>query len=370
MPGQEAGATIAPNTNNDKHPRFDVLDDDADIASLSEWPLFQDALVWLNGHIGRPYAEADAAAMQYQTRHRRFGRTAIVAGTAAIVLAVVQLALKLSWPDMVHATGLLEAAAVLAGLISVSLGLWSKYDHQWLTYRHRAERLRMLKFQSLGWPELWAGDMHAWRAMVQSQLEQINNSHHFTDIEKWCHGGRVEDDPPALTHEVKPSLASAIADYYLSKRVDYQADYFKNQSKRHERQVGILRHFGLPLFFTSVICVLIHFGADHQAGSLIDAGESEAAEVWERLAVWALALAAALPVLGVGIRTWTTALEHARSASLFAAKNRALLHEHKHIEQHKSDFNAIMHRIAHIEHFLENEHREWLRLLLDAEWFL
>jgi hypothetical protein len=30
----------------------------------------------------------------------------------------------------------------------------------------------------------------------------------------------------------------------------------------------------------------------------------------------------------------------------------------------------VIDRIAHIEHFLANEHREWLRLPLEAEWFL
>ncbi len=370
MSAEKTKLSLAPDDDAVHRDKFDMLDDDDDLALVASWPVLHDALTWLHEHVGKPYETADSAALSYQTSHRRIGRTAIVAGTAAIVLAIVQLALKQSWPQLLWGAGLLEVIAVVAGLISVCSGLWWKYDRQWLQQRHRAERLRMLKFQSLARPELWRDDLERWQAWVNEHRQRIDSVSDFSDIEAWCHEGRAEIDPLSTEQVSDPARVRALAAYYLRKRVNYQACYFKKQSARHAKQVGRLRHFGLPLFFASVISVLVHFGADVRAHTLIEIGQTDAAQWWELIAVWALALAAALPVIGVGVRTWTTAMEHARSASLFAAKHQALVRVHKHIEQDATDSTAVMRHIAHVEYFLENEHREWLRLLLDAEWFL
>jgi hypothetical protein len=54
----------------------------------------------------------------------------------------------------------------------------------------------------------------------------------------------------------------------------------------------------------------------------------------------------------------------------FRGKTRALFEDSKKLQSDEGDLAKTMHHIAHLEHFLENEHREWLRLLLDAEWFI
>jgi hypothetical protein len=40
------------------------------------------------------------------------------------------------------------------------------------------------------------------------------------------------------------------------------------------------------------------------------------------------------------------------------------------LRQRVGDFEKTLYHIAHIEQFLADEHREWLRLLQETEWFL
>lgn len=70
------------------------------------------------------------------------------------------------------------------------------------------------------------------------------------------------------------------------------------------------------------------------------------------------------------VRAWIGAFERIRSAHSYEAKHHALEKCTKDLKCDEADCAATMHHIAHVEHFIEHEHREWLRLLLDAEWFL
>ena len=70
------------------------------------------------------------------------------------------------------------------------------------------------------------------------------------------------------------------------------------------------------------------------------------------------------------MRAWIGAFERTRSSHLFEDKHHGLMNTFEGMEHDEGDCAATMHHIAHVEHFLENEHREWLRLLLEAEWFL
>ena len=64
------------------------------------------------------------------------------------------------------------------------------------------------------------------------------------------------------------------------------------------------------------------------------------------------------------------AFELPRSASLFGSKRYALVSAGSQLERDRGDIALTQRHIEEIEHFLENEHREWLRLLRDSEWYL
>ena len=84
-----------------------------------------------------------------------------------------------------------------------------------------------------------------------------------------------------------------------------------------------------------------------------------------------LVFAAAVPVIGTGVRTYRMAYEFARSASLFQAKLAALDHFMQGLQHDLAgqDASAVLRRLWQCENFFEREHHEWLRLMLEAEWF-
>lgn len=352
--------------NKDRAYTFD-MEEAPEREHLAHFPRLEEALRFLDEHVKPVYSSADSEALLHQNRHRLLSRVAILGGGLAIGFAILQLALKQSLPGWTWMAGALEAVAVLAGLAAVGFGLWAKSDDQWFIQRHRAERLRMLKFQSLGRAEFWASQMDEWRRWVSEELAGILQNSEIKKVKEWATSGQAEPFEPVPPACLQDETALATVIYYRRKRVDFQAAYFRRQSERFKKEAPWLHQAGLPLFFGSIVMVILHFIADY-AGH--HAHDHAAAHLWELVGVWALAMAALLPVLGFGARAWIAAFERTRSAHQFKAKHRGLVRSSDDLVRDQSNCGATMHHIAHVEHFLEHEHREWLRLLLDAEWFL
>ena len=347
---------------------FDMCDG-PEARLLTPFERLRAALQWLEANVAEPWREADLKALHSQSRHRLLAQTAIVTGTAAIVLAVVQLSIKLTWRQWTSAALVLEAIAVIAAVVAVAVGLTAKYDRQWLGQRHLAERLRMLKFRALG--EIWCLDLTGWQKWVEGQLKELKGAADFEHVEQWSREGEVEPyDPPFTNSTLDPNSAKALTIYYRIKRLDFQANYFKSRRDTYKRQTGGWLHLSLPLFLASVFFVIAHFAAEFWEQHFKNAGHQHEAEEWYNIAIWCVALAAVLPVLGIGIRAWFAAFELPRSASLFAAKHRALVRASAHLQEDSGDVAATFRHMTQSEHFLEHEHREWLRLLADSEWFL
>ena len=347
------------------------MNDEPDRGALASCPKLQEALAWLGANVAQPWKQADAAALVHQRRHSRLARTAIATGVGAIILAVLQLAFKLSWPSLAGATFWLEVVTALGGVVSVGVGLWAKSDRNWLGQRHRAERLRMLKFRALARPELWRGESDAWQAWVQTQLRDLEGAEGFKRIEEWACGDRPEPAPLGTSDGREDgAAAAALVSYYHHKRLNYQGEYFRRKGAAAESQAQWQRKLRLPLFFITIGCVLFHFGADWQARRLGWRGSLEAARAWELVSLWGIVLAVVLPVYMVGVRAWTAAFEHARKARSFAAKRVATQDAIARLEKDRHDLAAVLGHIKHDELFREQEHREWLRLLLDTEWFI
>jgi hypothetical protein len=81
-----------------------------------------------------------------------------------------------------------------------------------------------------------------------------------------------------------------------------------------------------------------------------------------------LVLAAMLPVIASGLRTYREAVQFGRNASRFAAKAVALDVMREQL-QRASSHHDVAELARRAEEHLEAEHREWLRLMIDAEWF-
>lgn len=348
------------------------MDDAPDLALLSPFPPLHAAVAWLNGHVTPIWSAADAAAMRHQTRHQWLARVAVATGAGAIILAVVQLALKQSWSGFSTTAAWIEGVIVLAGVISVGVGLWAKSDRKWLGCRHRADRLRMLKFRALARPELWKGQDAQWQAWVEKEIASLPAPEDLNQMELWSKEDTSEAESPATGNSTTSSATRrALAAYYRHKRLLNQADYFGRKGKQAGQSLAVkMRHQRERLFFATIGCVLFHFAADYQGGRMEHQHLAEAARAWELASLWGIVLAAVLPVAGIGVRAWSAAFELSRKARSFEAKHQAMHKAVARLGNGTEELPVILGHLQQDELFLEQEHREWLRLLLDAEWFL
>jgi hypothetical protein len=350
---------------------FDMIDA-PDLPHFADFPRLKGAIEFLDHELRPAYERADANAMRHQATHRRVAKLAIASGGLAIGFAIIQLALLQTVPGWAGIVAWVEAVAVLAGVFAVALGLWARFDRNWLLQRHIAERLRMLKFRSLGRHEVWKGDLGAWREWVRQERQKISELSELDQVVAWLDQdlGLVEPEVAGGTDATPEDTALAV--YYRWKRINFQAAYFDRQgSKLMSGTTQLLHHAGLPLFALTTLAAVLHFAIDlstHQAGDLVVAGT--AGGRWKLVGTWALAAAALLPVLSLCLRTWSGAFEYLRSAHLFKAKHHVLVRASADMAASQGDRAATVRQIASIEYTLEQEHREWLRLLRAAEWFL
>jgi hypothetical protein len=348
---------------------FDMVDE-PDLPQFTRFPRLHDAVQFLDTQLRPSYEAADRAALRHQRTHRAVANIAIVGGGLAIGFAIVQLALKQSGPTLAHYVAGLEAVAVIIGVTAVLFGLKARFDHQWLLQRHIAERLRMLKFQAFGQSALWEGNIAAWQKWVLDQRAAIKSISTIQQVKDWVFTDRVQGEPLAPSSTVASADDIAIATYYRRKRADFQAAYFDRQSHKLSRGSRWLHPAGLPLFFISTLAVLVHFAVDLMGGGAESHSTATGAHGLELVGIWALTCAALLPVLSLCMRAWMGAFEYSRSAHLFKAKQRVLADGSVALCADQANCALTVRRIAFMEHTLEQEHREWLRLLIEAEWFL
>jgi hypothetical protein len=157
----------------------------------------------------------------------------------------------------------------------------------------------------------------------------------------------------------RDDVLSALVNYYRTARLGFQKAFFEKRAKSHEQLDKITRHIPLVLFFLSLISVLAHFAIDMTWGS----DKPRLHELSTPLVV----LAACLPVLGSGIRTLRLAYEFARNTSRYRAKTVALDRLDR-ILGDESDPWSKLRELWYAEELFAFEHREWCRLMIEAEW--
>jgi hypothetical protein len=350
---------------------------------------------------------ADKQALWFQKRHRFLIYIAALAATSTVVLAIVGLAYRTangvkpgegfrkSDKEIVEEwieRG--EIVTALVTLVAVGYGRSQRYNVNWLRLRHRAELCRLLRYEFLIQPSLWggSGSPENWIRTRIGQIEQLTNN---ADLEK-----ALNEPSPAGPYEPPDSRMSreslqALAEYYLAKRLSPQKEYFANRAQRNEIK-DQMRNY-LPFFFFGSILAVAPKLAFNAGG-------------FHRVAFGFVLAAILLPVLAAGIRTYLAAFEFSRNKSRFYAAHKALSETEKSLLQntfavvtaepagqmrHESvligsnfgqvivmadnsamDANSananaypVLRDLAWCEHLLNAEHREWLRLMYDAEWF-
>lgn len=386
------------------------MDDGPELArvELDSFPTVKRALEFLQSELRPQWKAFDEQALSQQAKHKRMTQLAIWPGVAAVSMAIVILVISHFFPQIATYLTVVELAAVLLAAVAVISGLTAGFHHGWLTARQIAERLRSLKFAALGWHELWC-DWDEWCRFVRNEMADLANlSDH--DAEEWAKAGEDEaviegvGDPQCA---VNSDEASALADYYRIKRLEFQRHYFDVQSHKADLSSWSHRYkVSLVLFAISVVCVIGHGAlsliatvgkpgekADlggawgHLPAAMVAAGPGQQDGAHSALHVWEITLvglAALFPVIGFGIRAWVSAFEFPRSRNLFRSKSRALKHSidaltnftdaprQDALPMPMTSANSIVLLLQTMmlnEHFFIAEHREWCRLQTEAEWY-
>jgi hypothetical protein len=341
-------------------PKDDMRDSPRDIPPSQ--PL-RDALTLCRNTVEVAFRQADALALRHQRYHRLVTITTAVFGTTAVLLAIVQLSglFPGMWPVQ------LSGIAVGFALIAVITGLVSSQHLNWLLERHRAERYRLLKFRFLIDPVLWSGGREKVKARMERLKEEVADIAALDRqaLRRWIDEDEVPEMPAQLVHgKTDEKTIRNLVDYYQEKRLGVQMDYFSTRAHRNVRMQRFTWFLPPFFFFSSILAVSGHFIYD-----IVTSAQGSHVEVsTANLFVLFVVLAAAFPVIGAGVRSLRTAYEFARNNSRFRAKLVALSGLDERLRQ-ENDPEAIFRDLWSCEQILESEHREWLRLMIEGEWF-
>jgi hypothetical protein len=310
--------------------------------------------------INEDYEKYDNYACRNQKFHVFFAHTAVLSGTVAILIALLQLTgflpKELSLPWETIAT-LLSVTAVVTGMI------WA-VQRRWLLERYKAESLRILRFRALFQPDFLCGNTDRWKIWLIGEIARIT-SLEKEDLHHIINSGEYSPLPSSVnTSECDSNTIVAIAEYFSKNLIATQILYFRQKADEQESSDRVIKHLPHLLFFVGVVIVALHFILNnfiHEAEENI-------------ISNTLIFLGIALPVIGMGIRTYRSSHEFARSAAIFRSKENRLLEMESQIASFIKDQPGNKMQILSLlyicENLLEEEHYEWLRLMAETEWFL
>jgi hypothetical protein len=344
--------------------KADDMNDDAEIAELKKHPAANRLLRVLTccrNIIEPEFRRADTEVGIRKKVYMRFALCAAWLGAAALFFAILQLselgktsfvAPLLPWVEFG-----LAAAAVGVAIV----GLAGRKQEKWFLARFRAERLRLLKYDFLTRAALWSENSEDAERCCQNLWAEVEEAKvsSFSTLEYWENLGTLPTvvAAPDLPEEEWVHLQQ----YYWKKRLLSQIDYLAGAIERNWQRNDKTRTWPSVLFFGSIAFVLAHFCVD-LAGKL--SGMDPDAPVGRIV----LLLAATLPVCGAGIRAIRGVLEYGRNASRYEANHNVLVRLSERLRA-ASDPAGVFREIGFCEQILESDLREWLRLMVEAEWF-
>ena len=349
-------------------PGIDKENDDMydDPSGLEGHGLLATALRVLQKEVSEPYWCCNQEALRLQRWHRAITRLALIAGTTAVLMAILQLPLReLHWFWLATNVPYIEFVAAVLAAGFVIWGLLQGVQKQWLLERHKAERLRFLKYKSilnLAKRES-QNNPNDWIADVKREVTKIKDIDE-TDLMLWLKSD-AEQTAQGKTEETVGGKFAEIEDYYRKKRLDKQLRYFARSESKAQQKDSLTKYLPLGCFLISVLCAIVHLGLS----SIDKIREPLERVVYEPfLSNVLVELAAIFPVLGAAIRTYRSANEFSRNSVRFGAVRHSL----ERVEQALSlDMGpkGKLEQLESSEVTLEDEHREWLRLMDEAEWY-
>ncbi len=264
---------------------------------------------------------------------------------------------------------------MVGALAAALVGLRFAWQGNWLEGRHRAEMLRLLKFRMLLDPSLVGGGkagLAEWESKLDAEFDAVGRIDESA-VHEWIEETRAPDMvmcPPSGT--IDAGLLRDLLAYYRRKRLNPQAAYFYRQADRNLRRDWSTRLLPPAFFFASVFFALVHLVLEVVEMFEQHFSVSGYAEEWAGgrsvLGVALVILAAALPTFGAGLRGLRSAYEFSRNTVRFRALHFALELLRERLGREGTTPEEIWRDLWWCEWLLESEHREWLRLMIEAEW--
>lgn len=366
----------APQTYVDAQPKPATASEDP-----SHWrlllPLLEIAKPFADGHI-----QWDAKSLSLQKQHAWIVCLAAFSGAVAVVLAIVQLGTDI------------EYLWVIEGVLSVFLlgivlwGIWNSLDNRWRLERFRAEQSRHAKIRFLMNALAGNWDTEAQRGYVAQAMHELSSLPRFPAdypqpggllgnapgmrerewLKRWVRRSDqlLHEAPPIAPDDLTADELASMKAYYIAKRIDRQSDYFLYKANQHQYWEECTRHWAPRFFFASVIAAVLHLFVD-AVGLAFD----EHSHVRHSLHMFAEALlfvAAIAPVLGLLLRTIRGAFEFGRHEIRYLAMHNYLEQARQRVAAASTarDAWALMEQV---ENEIAGEHRAWMRLMLEAEWY-
>jgi hypothetical protein len=347
-------------------------DDDMydDLEDLTSSKILVEALQYWK-EIADPYWTANFSAKRFQKRHKLIVDVALWFGTIAIIFAILQLPLLYS-PQLAKSWFIVaEFTAALATGIFVFWGVKSAVHHEWLLERHKAEQFRFLKYRSLlELAELSARDseLNDWKESLRKRIHKIEDLTKAR-VRRWLGENKASHEPVRPLHSVfSDKDFKKLVEYYRRKRLDVQINYFFEKAEKELERDWVTRLL-LPLFFLlGIACACGHFIVDLVV-TFLERSHVALDVTWQHpVSVGLIEAAAIFPVVGSAIRTYRGAHESSRNTTRFRAAFVELGRLGERLQMETLP-EAILGHLRRSEEILEVEHRDWLRLMTEAEWF-
>lgn len=352
------------------------MDDRAEIAYYREaiaagkpgWKPLLQALELFQDIVAPAFIEEDRLALKFQLMYQRYSLGAVGMGAVTVCLAIIQLAAHLhanpeSSSGESPAAALLEWGEIIMATFTFSIvviAIAIRPKEKWLTARFKAEVLRVFKFQKLCDSRLWSGHSSD-RANLESELRaEVSEVRRrtFRDAEDWATQGTIPAVMRVATSAKCGDAQDEFIRYYRAKRIEAQMSYLERKARQREEQGVFWGFFLQVLFWVSLAFVLGHAGVSLSW----KAGDSD---FHSNLFI---AVAAILPVAAGAVRTYKSSREFERNAARHEATLYTLEKLSAQLDASQSCEESYA-TVGFCEQVLEADSREWMRLMVSAEWY-
>jgi hypothetical protein len=328
------------------------------LTAIQRWPE-PDSLLSL-------FAFHDKRAGSLLKFHRVSSLLAVSTGAGALVLGIALLGVRaVTGKDFAPTT----AFAVELGLIAVVglvvlIAATNDYRGHWLLARYNAEQLRLARWRLFSSPEHWDESESQLSEPILKEVEDV-----LVEDEKLLRSLAQRERAVELlpVTEVASRQASNAAHYYCSNRLDAQIAYFHRKASEGGKDL-IDWPFLAPFFFVlSLVLVVVHLVLS--GFGLFGGFDEHARRVLETWSLVLVTAAAIVPAIWAGVRTWRAANEVERTALRAEAKRHLLADYRKRLTRHGISPEETFATFALCEGIFAQEQGEWLRLMVEAEWY-